>query len=347
MRHLCLFVSFLALASFSGCAKDDGNPAVDSNGACTSATISSYNKLVGRSVSKYTSKSELQSIKNDCASYKGFIGNNTCKAENMSTGQVMTIHSGSVDSVCNAATQNLAWLDGQANSNGNSNGNSSSNSNFGLCNSSVISAYNDVLWSTASLSASSSLASLDEAVQRCARFQSEIGSRTCEASKTGNGSSLWISSSSHAFVCANATSLKAAALKLKAINQTVVSTTKEKIAFTLLRGMPSSFPSDSIVIYQNGRAFLPESAVGIDESSPYCLVSFKFSNFSKGLGRLVFTNSFLPPGDDLIALALTIENPNEENSINCLPGKGKFAKDLTVGELKSIFNSYATIEIGK
>lgn len=343
MRHLSILVSCLALLSFSGCNKDDGNSAVDGNGACTQATISSYNKLAYRSVSKYTSRSELQSIKNDCASYKNLIGSNSCKAENTSTGQTVTIHSGSFDFVCNAATQNLAWLDGQTTPTGNS----PSTSNYGLCSQTIITAYNDVLWNTATLSASSNIAYLDSAIQKCASFKSAIGTMTCEASKTFNGSSTWISYSSHAAACAKAESLKVTVLKLNEINKTVVSTAKEKVSFVLLKGLNSAIPNDSIAIYQNGRAFLPEAAVGIDETLPYCLVSVKFSNFSKGLGRLTFNSVFLPTGDNLLALALSTEDPNEENSINCLPAKGKLAKDLTVGELKTVFNSFATIELVK
>lgn len=344
MRYVQMLFQFLILISMAGCNKDGGNSAVDSSGSCTSATISAYNRLVGRSVSTYSTRSELNSIKSDCASYKNLIGGQTCKAEKLSTGEITSITGTSVDPVCNSATQMLAWLDSGATQTGSSSSSNSSTSS--ICNSSEISAYNSALLETAVLSESSTLVSLDTAISACDSFKKTIGNRSCEASK--NGVPFWISYSSHATACTKAQTLKAAALKEIEINKVVVSKAKEKIVFTMISGLIAEVPKDAIVIYQNGRAFLPEASVGINESLPYCLVSVKFNSFKIGTGRLTFSYVFLPAKDNLVALALKSElDANEENSINCLPAKGKSAEEITVGELKTIFSSYAKIELVK
>lgn len=330
MRYLGLVVSILALFSFSSCNKDSGNSAVDSNGACTQATISAYNRLANRSVSAYSTRSELQSIKSDCANYKALIGNKSCKAEKLSTGETTTIYSSSVDSVCNMADYMLN-NQGSSSSSGNSSASTST-----ACSSSVISAYNDVSADTILLSEFSSLPYLEKAVESCNRFELLVGSKSCEASK--NGSNIWISSWSHQTVCTRAKSLKQTALKeaekQAAIDKTQLLGSKEMITFFTLKAV--SAKGEDIIVFQQGKAFLADEKNVIDESQPYCLVSAKFSTFMKGVGRFEFKNVFVPQNENLLALALVSENVNEENSINCLNGLGKQAQKLTVGDLKTI-----------
>ena len=336
-------VLLLALVVFAfGCSKDSNSDAVTSSGACTQATINAYNRLAGKSVSTYSTRSDLQSIKNDCSSYKVLIGNSSCKAEKLSTGEAMTISSYSVDSVCDQANVMMSRLDNQNQQTGTA---SDSTTNYGACSQGLISAYNDISTSTLILSDYSTLDYLEAANRSCDVFSVLIGSKTCKAEKAGL--TTWIDQSSHLTVCARVKKLKQAALKQAEIDKIKIYEAKEKITFDIIKNPSSVIGNDGVLVYQVGRVFIADTKNSIDEKQPYCLVSAKFSIFLTGIGRIVVKNVFIPHSEDLLALSTKSENFNEENTINCLNAKGKQAKDLTVADLKTAFKGFTTIELIK
>jgi hypothetical protein len=103
---LTLIAACMALAA---CAKDSGSKGTDSNGNCTSATISAYNDIQhkARMYDLTKDSSYLTGVKNSCSQYKSLIGGDTCKAEDLRTRATTYVSSSSVDTVCNKADQIL------------------------------------------------------------------------------------------------------------------------------------------------------------------------------------------------------------------------------------------------
>lgn len=87
-----LMLSLATLVLTSACAKKSTD-AVDSNGSCTDATINAFNKI-NSMARKYSDGSDvtLTDINKECAAFKNLIGDQSCKATDVATGETITVN---------------------------------------------------------------------------------------------------------------------------------------------------------------------------------------------------------------------------------------------------------------